>query len=73
MHRLIRQISGTVRWRSNMDTLRSAGARGLEVGPAAPLRGFFRTVGLSVEPITSVLALGKLAARQDRPALVATA
>src|SRR5262245_5821049 len=73
VHRLVRQLSGTVRWRSNMDALRSAGGRVLEVGPAAPLRGFFRTVGLPVEPITSVRALDKLAARHDRPALEASA
>jgi len=73
VRRLVRQISGTVRWRSNMDTLRSAGSRVLEVGPAAPLRGFFRTIGRSVEPITSVLALGKLTTQQGRPALEATA
>ena len=58
--RLVRQVSGTVRWRSNMDTLRSAGARVLEIGPTAPLRRFFRTVGVAVEPITSVRALAKL-------------
>jgi malonyl CoA-acyl carrier protein transacylase len=71
--RLVRQVSGTVRWRSNMDALRSAGARVLEIGPAAPLRGFFRTVGVAVEPITSVRALARLAVRRAERTTEATA
>jgi malonyl CoA-acyl carrier protein transacylase len=63
LERLVRQVSGTVRWRSNMDTLRSAGERVLEVGPGAPLRGFFRTLGVAVEAITSVRALTRLGAQ----------
>lgn len=63
LERLVRQVSGTVRWRSNMDILRSAGERVLEVGPAAPLRGFFRTLGVAVEAITSVRALTRFGAQ----------
>ena len=65
--RLLRQVSGTVRWRDNMEALRPHGARVLEIGPAAPLRGFFRTVGVAVEPITSVRALARLDARRTQP------
>ena len=70
---LVRQVSGTVRWRDNMDALRSHGTRVLEIGPAAPLRGFFRTVGIAVEPITSVRALARLDARRPERAAEATA
>lgn len=70
--RLIRQVSGTVRWRDNMEALRPHGARVLEIGPAAPLRGFFRTVGVAVEPLTSVRALARLDARRTQPGAEAT-
>jgi malonyl CoA-acyl carrier protein transacylase len=49
--------------RLDPDVLRSTGERVLEIGPAAPLRGFFRTLGVAVEPITSVRALTRLTAR----------
>ena len=44
--RLTRQISGTVRWVDNMQTLCAlAPSRIIEIGPGRPLRGFFRGMG----------------------------
>lgn len=52
--RLVRQISGTVRWRANMAALLSSPTRLLEIGPGRPLRGFFKAVGVAVASITDV-------------------
>ena len=62
--RLVAQISGTVRWRSNMDTLTRRPTRVLEVGPGRPLRGFFKTIGVAVESITDVRALERVVANR---------
>jgi [acyl-carrier-protein] S-malonyltransferase/trans-AT polyketide synthase/acyltransferase/oxidoreductase domain-containing protein len=51
---LTRQISGTVRWVENMAVLSASCTRIVEVGPRRPLRGFFRTVGVSVDAITNL-------------------
>jgi [acyl-carrier-protein] S-malonyltransferase len=50
---LTRQISGTVRWRDNMEALRGSPEHApvLEVGPDRPLRGFFKAVGLTVTSV----------------------
>jgi [acyl-carrier-protein] S-malonyltransferase len=47
--RLVRQVSATVRWRSNMAALTSRPTRVIEVGPGRPLRGFFRSIGVAAE------------------------
>ena len=52
--RLVSQISGTVRWRSNMAALAGGASRILEVGPGRPLRGFFKAVGVAIESVTDV-------------------
>ena len=52
--RLVHQISGTVRWRSNMTALAGGTSRIVVVGPGRPLRGFFKAVGVSVESVTDV-------------------
>jgi [acyl-carrier-protein] S-malonyltransferase/trans-AT polyketide synthase/acyltransferase/oxidoreductase domain-containing protein len=52
--RLVRQISGTVRWRGNMATLADGATRIVEVGPGRPLRGFFKAVGVAIESVTDV-------------------
>jgi [acyl-carrier-protein] S-malonyltransferase/trans-AT polyketide synthase/acyltransferase/oxidoreductase domain-containing protein len=51
---LIRQISNTVQWRANMEALASRAARFVEIGPARPLRGFFKTIGIDVTAITDL-------------------
>jgi [acyl-carrier-protein] S-malonyltransferase len=62
IERLVRQISGTVRWRDNMNVLAERCQRFLEIGPGRPLRGFFKTIGVDVEAITSVRVARKIAA-----------
>jgi [acyl-carrier-protein] S-malonyltransferase len=52
--RLVRQISGRVRWRSNMAALADGATRIVEIGPGRPLRGFFKAVGVTIESITDV-------------------
>lgn len=57
---LVRQISGTVRWRANMEALVDRCDRVIEVGPGRPLRAFFKTVGVAVDTVTSVRSAEKL-------------
>lgn len=52
--RLVRQVSATVRWRSNMAALTSAPTRVVEIGPGRPLRGFFKAAGVTIESITDL-------------------
>jgi malonyl CoA-acyl carrier protein transacylase len=52
--RLVRQISGTVRWQQNMQALAQRPSRIIEIGPGRPLRGFFKTMGIAVESIVDV-------------------
>ncbi len=49
---LVRQIPSTVQWRANMRTLADASSSIVEVGPKAPLSGFFATLGVEVSAIT---------------------
>ncbi len=58
-HNLVKQICSTVRWRDNMQALAGRCARVIEVGPGRPLRGFFKTIGVTVESITSLRAAEK--------------
>jgi [acyl-carrier-protein] S-malonyltransferase/trans-AT polyketide synthase/acyltransferase/oxidoreductase domain-containing protein len=52
--RLVGQVSGTVRWQSNMQAIAARPNRILEIGPGRPLRGFFKTIGIGIESITDV-------------------
>jgi [acyl-carrier-protein] S-malonyltransferase/trans-AT polyketide synthase/acyltransferase/oxidoreductase domain-containing protein len=65
---LTRQISGTVRWRSNMEALRDRSTDVVEIGPGKPLRAFFKTIGVAVRSITDVRSAARLAkeAAHDR-------
>ncbi len=58
--RLVEQISSTVRWRDNMRVLADRCSTVLEVGPRRPLRGFFRSIGVAVDAITTVRAAKRL-------------
>jgi hypothetical protein len=52
---LTRQISGQVRWMDNMRALAAlAPRRVVEVGPTTPLRGFFATLRVRVDAISSI-------------------
>jgi [acyl-carrier-protein] S-malonyltransferase/trans-AT polyketide synthase/acyltransferase/oxidoreductase domain-containing protein len=60
--RLVRQISGTVRWRSNMVALADGATRIVEIGPGRPLRGFFKAVGVTIDSITDVRSATRILA-----------
>jgi malonyl CoA-acyl carrier protein transacylase len=49
---LAKQLSGSVKWRENMDLLKNGNI--LELGPNRPLKGFFKSIGVT---ITSVINL----------------
>jgi malonyl CoA-acyl carrier protein transacylase len=53
-HALLRQISATVQWLSNMKALCDVCERIIEVGPDRPLRGFFKSIGRHAVSIVSV-------------------
>ncbi len=57
---LTKQISGSVKWRQNMNALIKYSKDILEIGPAAPLRGFFKSIGVTVQTVTSVRAINKM-------------
>lgn len=61
VRRLVQQISGTVRWRDNMQALAARSRRILEVGPGRPLRAFFKTLGVEVQAITDVRSATRVA------------
>jgi [acyl-carrier-protein] S-malonyltransferase/trans-AT polyketide synthase/acyltransferase/oxidoreductase domain-containing protein len=67
-NRLVHQISATVRWRHNMRALTERPTRVIEIGPARPLRGFFKAIGVSVESITDVRSAERVLAVQGRAA-----
>jgi [acyl-carrier-protein] S-malonyltransferase len=62
--RLVEQLSGTVRWRDNMQALVERCTSFVEVGPGRPLRGFFRTIDVSVSGIISVRSAERAFARR---------
>jgi len=64
--RLVHQISGTVRWRSNMHVLTERPTRVIEIGPGRPLRGFFKAIGVSIESITDVRSAERVLPPQGR-------
>lgn len=53
---LTRQVSGTVRWRENMETIKQTIECGsvLEIGPDRPLRGFFKAAGVNITSVVDV-------------------
>jgi malonyl CoA-acyl carrier protein transacylase len=50
---MVSQLSNTVQWRKNMETLAAAADSIFEVGPGRPLRGFFKTMNLECQSITT--------------------
>lgn len=54
---LSRQVSGTVRWRDNMAALIEQSDNVVEIGPSNPLRGFFKSIGVGTQSITSQKSL----------------
>ena len=57
---LVNQISNTVNWRKNMQTLAAQAEAIYEVGPGRPLRDFFRTIGVTFQSITGLNAAEKI-------------
>jgi [acyl-carrier-protein] S-malonyltransferase len=57
--KLVNQISNTVHWRNNMQSLSAKAEEIYEVGPARPLREFFKTIGVTCQSITGLAAAEK--------------
>jgi [acyl-carrier-protein] S-malonyltransferase len=57
--KLVNQISNTVQWRGNMQSLAAKAAEIYEIGPARPLREFFKTIGVTCQSITGLAAAKK--------------
>jgi [acyl-carrier-protein] S-malonyltransferase len=57
--KLVNQISNTVHWRNNMQSLSTKAEEIYEVGPARPLREFFKTIGVTCQSITGLAAAEK--------------
>lgn len=60
IHNLVSQLSNSVRWRDNMQSLSAAAERIFEVGPGRPLRDFFKSVGVTCESIITLSAAEKV-------------
>lgn len=58
--KLVNQISNTVQWRKNMQSLAAKAAEIYEIGPARPLRDFFKTIGVTCQSITGLVAAEKI-------------
>lgn len=54
--RMVSQINNTVQWKKNMETLAASATSIFEVGPSRPLRGFFKTMDLACQSITTFSA-----------------
>jgi len=57
---LVNQLSHSVLWRDNMQTLADAATRVYEIGPGRPLRDFLKSVGVTCESITGLSAAEKI-------------
>jgi len=57
---LTKQLSGSVKWRQNMNNFIKKARNILEIGPAAPLKGFFKSININVQAITNVRTLNKM-------------
>lgn len=60
---LVSQLSNSVRWRDNMQTLSAHALAVYEIGPGRPLRDFFKSVGVTCESITGLAAADKILAK----------
>jgi len=57
--KLVNQISNTVHWRKNMQSLAAKAEIIYEIGPGRPLREFFKTIGVTCQSITGLAAAEK--------------
>jgi [acyl-carrier-protein] S-malonyltransferase len=60
---LTKQLSGSVKWRDNMQTLTSKTHHILELGPNRPLRGFFKTLGINISAVINTKNIEKVFAQ----------
>jgi [acyl-carrier-protein] S-malonyltransferase len=58
--KLVNQLSNTVHWRENMQSLAAKAEIIYEIGPARPLREFFKTIGVACQSITGFAAAEKI-------------
>ncbi|MBW2636760.1 MAG: ACP S-malonyltransferase [Deltaproteobacteria bacterium] len=58
--RLVSQLSNTVQWRKNMETLAAQANSIFEIGPGRPLRAFFKAMNVACRSITTFRAAEKV-------------
>ena len=58
--KLVNQLSNTVHWCENMQNLAAKAEIIYEIGPGRPLRDFFKTIGVTCQSITGVVAAEKI-------------
>jgi [acyl-carrier-protein] S-malonyltransferase len=57
---LVNQLSNTVHWRENMQSLAANAGEIYEIGPGRPLREFFKTIGVTCQSITGLTNAEKI-------------
>jgi malonyl CoA-acyl carrier protein transacylase len=57
---LTKQISGSVKWRENMQHFSQKAKNILEIGPCNPLRGFFKSIGVKIQSINNMKSIEKV-------------
>lgn len=63
--RMVSQVSNTVQWKKNMETLAASAVSIFEIGPGRPLRGFFKTMNLACRSITTFRAAQRVFENAD--------
>jgi [acyl-carrier-protein] S-malonyltransferase/trans-AT polyketide synthase/acyltransferase/oxidoreductase domain-containing protein len=58
--KLVNQLSNTVHWRENMQSLAAKAEVIYEIGPGRPLRDFFKTIGVTCQSITGLTVAEKI-------------
>jgi [acyl-carrier-protein] S-malonyltransferase/trans-AT polyketide synthase/acyltransferase/oxidoreductase domain-containing protein len=67
VERMVSQISGTVQWRKNMEALASSASLIFEIGPGRPLKGFFKTIDMACQSITTLSSAQKVFEKSVAP------
>lgn len=57
---LAKQLSGSVKWRDNMQNLINKTSNILELGPNRPLRGFFKTMNVDIQSVINIRSANKV-------------
>jgi [acyl-carrier-protein] S-malonyltransferase len=61
---LVCQLSHSVQWKANMDTIAATADQIYEIGPNRPLRDFFRTIDVAVSSVINLSSAEKLFEKQ---------